>query len=138
MQYTRKPVMDKTNLRSSLPRPAGWKKRYELEGFCILQTKGSSFPLLAHHSVMCEHTPGALEIPLLISASTRFIYRAIWKTLAFHYEILWSLSELFHKPNSLKTPTPTEIVNYHQASGLFLVYFRSIDRTVKTAILMPK
>lgn len=84
--------MDKKNLRSSLTNPAGWKKCYELEGFYIPQTKGSVFPLLAQYGVMCKNTPGALGIPLLISTSTKFIYRAIWKTLAFH---LRDTTELF-------------------------------------------
>lgn len=38
----------------------------------------------------------------------------------FIYEILWSFLELLHQQNSLKTPPPTEIVNYNQISGLFL------------------
>lgn len=58
----------------------------------------------------------------------------------FTYKILWSFSGLLHPQNSLKTPPPPEIVNYNQVSGIFCVcvYLKSIDKAVKTAVLMHK
>lgn len=72
---------------------------------------------------MCKNTPGALEIPSLFSASTKFIYRAIWKTVALHLQDTMEIFGIVASTKLSKNTLTTEIVNHNQTSGIFVCVY---------------